>query len=94
MNWPIAKDIEDVLADFRDHLIPHIRAVLNSYDGVWKISLLYGLINRLSDQHLLELKIDLARIKYHPTLDEVDEDFEGEIDEEQIAAAAAPISLL
>ncbi|WP_442952822.1 DUF5071 domain-containing protein [Paenibacillus sp. Soil522] len=62
MNWPIAKDIEDVLADFGDHLIPHIRAVLNSYDGVWKFSLLYGLINRLSDQHILPLLLPVSTV--------------------------------
>ncbi|MEV5026620.1 DUF5071 domain-containing protein [Paenibacillus sp. LPE1-1-1.1] len=38
INWPIAQDIGDVLVDFEDHLIPHIRAVLNSDDGGWKFS--------------------------------------------------------
>lgn len=81
INWPIAQDIEDVLVDFEDHLIPHIRVVLNSDDGGWKFSLLYGLITRLSNQQLLELKNDLLRMKYQPTKDEEAEDFEGKVDE-------------
>ncbi|OMF18523.1 hypothetical protein BK133_30480 [Paenibacillus sp. FSL H8-0548] len=48
INWPIAQDIEDVLVDFEDHLIPHIQAVLNSGDAGWKFSMLYGLITQLS----------------------------------------------
>jgi hypothetical protein len=81
MNWPIAQDIENILVDFGDQLIPHIQAVLNSVDGGWKHSLLYGLINRLSVQQLLGLKSDLERMKYQPTRDEEDEDFAEMIDE-------------
>ncbi|QYR23583.1 DUF5071 domain-containing protein [Paenibacillus sp. sptzw28] len=81
MNWPIAQDIEDLLIDYGHLLIPHIRAVLNSNDGGWKWSLLYGLINRLSTQELSELRTDLERMKYHPTQDEVDEELTGKIDE-------------
>ncbi|MFX3640048.1 MAG: DUF5071 domain-containing protein [Candidatus Pristimantibacillus sp.] len=81
MNWPIAQDIEDILADYEEHLIPHIRAVMNSNDGGWKYFLLHGLINRLSHEKLLELKPDLERMKLSPTDDEIDEEFAEKIED-------------
>jgi hypothetical protein len=81
MNWPIAQDIQVIIADYEEYLIPHIRDVLESNDGVWKSCLLHGLINGLSNEKLLELKPDLIRMKLSPTKDEVDEEFAEEIEE-------------
>jgi len=49
MNWPIAQDMEDLIADYEEYLVPHIRAVFKTSDGSWKYFLLHGLINRLSN---------------------------------------------
>jgi len=81
INWPIAQDIEDIIADYEEQLIPHIQAVMKSNDGVWKFSLLYGLINRFSNEKLLELKPDLVRMKLSPTKDEIDEELAEQIEE-------------
>lgn len=81
MNWPIAQDIEDIIADYEEHLIPHIRTVMSSNDGGWKYFLLHGLINRLSNERLLELKPDLVRMKFFPTDDEIDEELAKKIEE-------------
>ncbi|WP_054025013.1 DUF5071 domain-containing protein [Bacillus sp. FJAT-28004] len=81
MNWPIAQDIEVIISDYEEHLIPHIRVVLESNDGVWKSCLLHGLINGLSNEKLLELKPDLIRMKLSPTRDEVDEELAEQIEE-------------
>ncbi|MNI90856.1 hypothetical protein D3C73_1484360 [compost metagenome] len=81
MNWPIAQDIEDIIADYEEHLIPHIRAVMKSNDGGWKFFLLHGLINRLSNEKLLELKPDLVRMKLSPTKDEIYEELAEKIEE-------------
>ncbi len=81
MNWPIAQDIEDILVGYGSHLIPYLRDVLNSNDGCWKFSLIYGLINRLSQEHLSELKPDLERMRNRPSKDEIVEEFSEQIDE-------------
>jgi len=81
INWPIAQDIVEIIADYEEHLIPHIRAVLKSDDGVWKFFLLHGLINRFSNEKLLELKPDLVRMKLSPTKDEIDEELAEKIEE-------------
>jgi hypothetical protein len=70
-----------LLIDYGHHLIPHIRVILNSDDGGWKWSLLYGLINRLSTQELFGLRTDLERMKCQPTQDEVAEELTEKIDE-------------
>ncbi|WP_169083976.1 DUF5071 domain-containing protein [Paenibacillus sp. PL91] len=71
MNWPIAQDIEDIILKYEEHLITHIRVVMKSNDGGWKYFLLHGLITRLSNEILLELKPDLVRMKLCPTKDEI-----------------------
>lgn len=81
MNWPIAQDIEDIIANYEEYLIPHIRAVLKTKDGSWKYFLLHGLINRLSNEKLLELKPELLQIKFSPTNDEQLEELTEQIDE-------------
>ncbi|RCW40082.1 DUF5071 domain-containing protein [Paenibacillus prosopidis] len=81
MNWPIAQDIEDILVDFEEYLIPHIRAVIKTNDGGWKFFLLHGLINRLSNEKLLELKPELIRMRFSPTKDEIEEELTEKIDE-------------
>lgn len=81
MNWPIAKDIEDLVANYEEYLLPHILSVLKTTDGSWKYFLLHGLINRLSDKNLLELKPELLRMRFKPTKDEEHEELNEIIDE-------------
>ncbi|MGV2686298.1 DUF5071 domain-containing protein [Clostridium perfringens] len=69
-NWPIAKDIEDLVLGFGRELIPHIRYIFNTNDGCWKYFVLEGLVRRLPNNILLELKEDLERIQVNPTKDE------------------------
>ncbi|MFS0873908.1 DUF5071 domain-containing protein [Paenibacillus xylanilyticus] len=81
MNWPIAKDIEDVVAKYEEYLLPHLLAVSKTTDGSWKYFLLHGLINRLSNKNLSELKPELLRMRFKPTKDEVQEELNEIIDE-------------
>lgn len=81
MNWPIAKDIEDLVAKYEEYLLPHILAVLKTTDGSWKYFLLHGLINRLSNKNLSELKPELLRMRFKPTKDEEHEELNEIIDE-------------
>lgn len=72
-NWPIAKDIEDIVLEFGIELIPHIKHIFNSNDGCWKYFVLHGLVNRLPRDILLELREDPKRILNYPSRDEKDE---------------------
>jgi len=81
MNWPIAQDMEDLIADYEKYLVPHIRDVFKTNDGSWKYFLLHGLINRLSKEKLLELEPELLRMKLSPTKDEEQEELTAKIDE-------------
>lgn len=69
-NWPVAQGIEDIVIGFQDELIPYIRDIFQTNDGTWKYFLLHGLIRRLPDNVLLQLKPDLERMKDNPTIDE------------------------
>lgn len=60
---------------------PYIRDVMKTKDGCWKYFLLHGLINRLSKEKLLELKPELIRMKFSPTMDEQQEELAEKIDE-------------
>ncbi|GIP20618.1 DUF5071 domain-containing protein [Paenibacillus sp. J22TS3] len=69
-NWPISHSIENILLRFDEELIPHIHKVLQTNDGQWKYFLLEGLVNRLPNSILIQLREDLIRIINDPTKDE------------------------
>ncbi|THF78463.1 DUF5071 domain-containing protein [Cohnella fermenti] len=76
INWPIAIEVEEILIGFQEELVPHLKNIFNVVDGQWKYFLLYGLIKRLPDEVLVELKEDLERMLYYPTRDEIDEELD------------------
>ncbi|MGW9570914.1 DUF5071 domain-containing protein [Paenibacillus terrae] len=73
-NWPVAEPIENVLLNFEEELIPYIRRIFRTNDGCWKYFLLHGLIRKLPDYTLKELKADLNRMLNAPTEDEKQEE--------------------
>ncbi|MFZ4913606.1 DUF5071 domain-containing protein [Paenibacillus sp. S29] len=75
-NWPIAEPIENVLLNFEEELIPYIREIFSTNDGCWKYFLLHGLIRKLPDYTLKELKADLNRMLNTPTEDEKQEELD------------------
>ena len=36
INWPVAKELVDILPRFHQKLVPHIQMVFNSNDDIWK----------------------------------------------------------
>lgn len=76
-NWPISDPIGDILLSFQYELLPYIREILGTNDEGWKYYLLDGLVRKLPDEILTELKPELKRIMNKPThdekLEEVDE---------------------
>ncbi|WP_326108139.1 DUF5071 domain-containing protein [Paenibacillus kribbensis] len=75
-NWPIAEPIENVLLNFKEELIPYIRGIFSTNDGCWKYFVLHGLIRKLPDYILKELKVDLNRMLNAPTEDEKQEELD------------------
>ncbi|OMD33626.1 DUF5071 domain-containing protein, partial [Paenibacillus odorifer] len=71
-NWPISIEISDILLQFNSELVPFIRDILNSEDGLWKCSILSLLFDKLSLRDKLELVPDLQRLSTYPTLDDKD----------------------
>jgi len=80
-NWPIAKDIEDIVLGFGIELIPHIKHIFNSNDGCWKYFVLDGLVNRLPTDILLKLQKDLERMLNDPSRDEKEEELDDILQE-------------
>lgn len=74
INWPIAQVlINDVLPRFHAELVPHIQAVLNSNDDIWKCWTLC-LIKRFPVKTVKKLSPDIKRIAANPTAGEVVEE--------------------
>ncbi|MFD1177845.1 DUF5071 domain-containing protein [Paenibacillus puldeungensis] len=71
MNWPIAQDIENIVINYQEDLLPHLKEIFNTNDGEWKYFILHGLVSRLPKHIIKELKPDLIRMKDFPTKDEI-----------------------
>jgi hypothetical protein len=76
MNWPIAPKIAELLLDFPNEIIPHIRNVFETQDNEWKFWCLEVLVKPLPVDTRKVLKNDLIRLAERPTegerLEEVD----------------------
>ena len=68
-NWPIAKQLSPFLAGIGLPLVPHIRHVLGTDDGIWKYWVLCTVV-KASRELRQELQADLQRIATSPSKDE------------------------
>ncbi len=69
LNWPVAKELIELLPRFQADLTPHILEVLHSDDAIWKNSVLQ-LVESFTKEYVLNLSIDIKRIANHPNVDE------------------------
>ncbi|WP_366289857.1 DUF5071 domain-containing protein [Paenibacillus sp. AN1007] len=81
MNWPIALEIQNILLNFKEDLIPHIRTILLTDDDEWKYWILTSLMRKLPNHIIVLLKPELERIRDHPTSDELQSDLIEEVEE-------------
>ncbi|GLC83285.1 DUF5071 domain-containing protein [Lacrimispora brassicae] len=65
MNWPVAKEIIQILPRFHKKLIPHIRDVFESDDDIWKYWVI-DLIGEFPMETAILLKDDIKRLAYNP----------------------------
>jgi len=69
-NWPVAPHTASLLSTAGVEILPHIRAILNSEDGVWKYWTIELVVTNLSSGVQIELRDELARLAGHPTKDD------------------------
>lgn len=76
MNWPVAKEMPDLLALHQETLIPHIIEILQPEQGEsdWKYYIINYLLPLLDEKYLLMLKPALERIVKNPTRGELAEE--------------------
>ncbi|MFS2037118.1 DUF5071 domain-containing protein [Polaromonas sp. CT11-55] len=72
-NWPIARNLSPFLAGIGLPLVPHIRTVLSTSDGLWKYWVLATVV-AVSTQLRDALRPELERIAHSPTHDEWSEE--------------------
>lgn len=70
MNWPIAKEVAELLLLFPNEIVPLIKNVFATNDDVWKYWCLVVLIKRLPKESRSLLKSDLIRLIERPTAGE------------------------
>ncbi|MBD3678851.1 MAG: DUF5071 domain-containing protein [Rhodobacteraceae bacterium] len=75
-NWPVAREVSDLLSGAGPEIIPHLRQILASNDGCWKFSVLCDLVPFLDRDVLSALQTDLRRLAKDPT----DDDRREEVD--------------
>ena len=68
-NWPIARNLSPFLASIGLPLVPHIRAVLSTSDGLWKYWVLSTVV-AVSAELRHALRPELECIAHSPSHDE------------------------
>ena len=80
MNWPVAREMPQLLAKHQKMLVPHIIDALapEQDECDWKRWIISQLLTRFDEQNLVQLKPVLKRIIDEPTWGEKSEDVDIE----------------
>lgn len=62
MNWPGAQEIVDLLTTVDDDIVPYIKKVLKSGDGIWIVWLLSEVVSKWSNELKKQIKDDLYKL--------------------------------
>lgn len=73
INWPIARELIEILPRFHFQLIPYIKTVFDTDDSIWKCWVLW-LIEKFPEETIKILASDIRRIAYNPTIGERNEE--------------------
>ncbi|MBY9081798.1 DUF5071 domain-containing protein [Paenibacillus sp. HN-1] len=71
MNWPIAQEVAKLLLQYPEETVPHVKAVLQMDDDIWKEWCLRYFVQELPVELFACFKSDLIRISSNPTPGEV-----------------------
>ena len=66
MNWPVARVLRPFLAGIGGPLAPHIQAILQTDDDIWKAWILRDIVADSAELRTM-LKADLQRLATSPT---------------------------
>ncbi len=66
-NWPVARPMASLLAVTQQEIVPYIKEVLNSEDGIWKYWTIDLLVDDLSQEVRELLQDELFRLAEKPT---------------------------
>jgi hypothetical protein len=72
INWPIAKEICEILIMLDGKLTSHLQKILNTGDLEWINNCLVFVVKFMSEDAITQLKGELGRIVSYPTPDEID----------------------
>lgn len=70
-NWPVAAGTASLLSNAGPEIVPHIKEVLNSEDGMWKYWVIKLVAKKLASDVRSELRTDLVRLTTAPTPDDI-----------------------
>ncbi|AIQ29919.1 tartrate dehydratase subunit alpha [Paenibacillus sp. FSL P4-0081] len=67
INWPIAKEVANLLLTVPKETVPYIEEVLNGGDDIWKTWCLECYVSQLPEEFRHPLEKQIQRIAYNPT---------------------------
>lgn len=70
INWPIAPEITNLLLEFPNELVPHIKKVITGDDDIWKNWCLIYLVAKFPFDFKIIFKAELEKLANFPTPDE------------------------
>jgi hypothetical protein len=69
-NWPVAPVVADLLVTAGPAIVPEVRKILRSDDGMWKYWVIQLVVARLPDALISRIVADLEQLRQHPTQDD------------------------
>ena len=76
MNWPVAQEIAPFLALGGDSIIPHVKKILKSDDGIWK----YWTLNFVMDEVPISVLKNIKKELEYLIENKTDKDIREEVD--------------
>lgn len=71
-NWPVAPYTAELLLKAGPEIVPHIKNVLGSDDGMWKYWTIELVVANLSPDISAEIRDELVRLASEPTEDDLE----------------------
>ncbi|MBJ6361861.1 DUF5071 domain-containing protein [Paenibacillus sp. GCM10012307] len=72
INWPIAKEICQILIPLDLKLVPSLKKIVGGKDEVWADNCIRYIVKWLSEEAIRELSPELERIAFYPSEDELE----------------------
>jgi len=80
-NWPVAREIVNILISCGRDIVPELKKALESGDEGWQYTCFFLLIKKLPLEIIKEITPELQRIAYQPNIMEKYNEFDNEAKE-------------